>query len=322
MKWEKLGLIFDPSQHDLGTDIVGFAQGPQALVFDEFVRVYFSARRQSANGKYLSCIRFADFDKGFRRVIDVCDKPVIADGKLGSFDEHGIFPMNFLRVGDRILGYTCGWSRRVSVSIDMAIGLATSADQGRTFQRDGDGPVLSASPHEPFLVGDPCVRMHGSVFHMWYIFGTRWQARDREEAPERTYKIGHAVSADGREWTKEEARQIIPDRLGPDESQALPTVIDIGGRHHMFFCYRESFDFRRNGARGYRIGHAWSDDLRNWTRDDQPALEGTPGDWDADMQCYPHAFECDGEVYLLYNGNEFGRHGFGLARLDMDRIDR
>ena len=34
------------------------------------------------------------------------------------------------------------------------------------------------------------------------------------------------------------------------------------------------------------------------------------------MQCYPHVFECDGKVYLLYNGNEFGRHGFGLARLE------
>ena len=90
----------------------------------------------------------------------------------------------------------------------------------------------------------------------------------------------------------------------------------------MFFCYRESFDFRRNRQRGYRIGHAWSDDLHNWARDDQPPLEGTPGDWDAEMQCYPHAFESDGEIYLLYNGNEFGKNGFGLARLNMNGIDR
>ena len=27
-------------------------------------------------------------------------------------------------------------------------------------------------------------------------------------------------------------------------------------------------------------------------------------------------FECDGSVYLLYNGNEFGRHGFGIAVLE------
>ena len=85
----------------------------------------------------------------------------------------------------------------------------------------------------------------------------------------------------------------------------------------MFFCYRQSFDFRDNRERGYRIGHAWSDDLANWTRDDEnPQIDVTPDAWDSDMLCYPHAFECDGKVCLLYNGNEFGRAGFGLAVLE------
>jgi hypothetical protein len=85
----------------------------------------------------------------------------------------------------------------------------------------------------------------------------------------------------------------------------------------MFFCYRQSFDFRSNPDRGYRVGHAWSDDLVTWTRDDDdPQLETEPDAWDGEMQCYPHVFECDGSVYLLYNGNQFGRHGFGLARLE------
>ncbi len=54
-----------------------------------------------------------------------------------------------------------------------------------------------------------------------------------------------------------------------------------------------------------------------WTRDDEnPLLDVTAGDWDSDMQCYPHVFECDGRVFLLYNGNEFGRHGFGAAVLE------
>ena len=50
--------------------------------------------------------------------------------------------------------------------------------------------------------------------------------------------------------------------------------------------------------------------------DDDPGLDVTRGDWDSDMLCYPHAFECRGKVYLLYNGNEFGRYGFGLAVLE------
>jgi sucrose-6-phosphate hydrolase SacC (GH32 family) len=152
---------------------------------------------------------------------------------------------------------------------------------------------------------------------MWYIFGTGWGKFLDDSAPDRTYKIGHAVSSDGINWIKEEARQIIADTLGPTESQALPTVIEINGRHHMFFCFRQSSDFRTNKDRGYRIGHAWTDDLLNWTRDDDnPRLDVSPGEWDADMLCYPHVFACDEKVYLLYNGNEFGRAGFGLAVLE------
>ena len=317
MKWLKHGKIFDPTQHQLPNGCVQFAQSPQVLAFDEFVRIYFSTRSiDPVNGKYLSHIAYVDMKKNLRDVICVSEQPVISLGDLGCFDEHGIFPMSVMRHGDAVYGYTCGWNRRVSVSVDTAIGLAISRDDGQTFQRIGSGPVLAASQNEPCLVGDGFVKVINHVFHMWYIFGTGWKKYVTDTAPDRTYKICHATSADGIEWTKEEARCIIPDRLGPDESQALPTVIGIGKRHHMFFCYRESFDFRQTTGRGYRIGHAWSDDLVNWVRDDeQPQLAGTPNDWDSDMQCYPHIFECDEKIYILYNGNEFGRYGFGLAEL-------
>jgi hypothetical protein len=293
MKWGKLGKIFDPTQHKLPNDCVQFAQSPQSLVFDDFVRIYFSTRSvDKRNGKYLSHIAFVDMRKNLRNVIRVSDKTVIPLGGLGCFDEHGIFPMSVMRHGEAVYGYTCGWSRRVSVSVDTAIGLAISRDNGLTFQRIGDGPVLAASLHEPCLVGDGFVKVIAGVFHMWYIFGTGWKKFSKDAA-------------------------IISDCLGTDESQALPTVIEIDDRYHMFFCFRHSFNFRQNRDRGYRIGHAWSDDLVNWVREDKdPYLDFTPGDWDADMLCYPHAFEHDGEVYLLYNGNEFGRYGFGLAVLE------
>lgn len=318
MKWEKLGKIFDPTQHKLPNDCVQFAQSPQALVFDDFVRIYFSTRSvDKRNGKYLSHIAYVDMHKNLHDVIRVSEKTVIPLGELGCFDEHGIFPMSVMRHGDAVYGYTCGWNRRVSVSVDTAIGLAISRDDGITFQRIGNGPVLAASLHEPCLVGDGFVKVIGEVFHIWYIFGTGWKRFSMDAPPDRTYKIGHAVSNDGFNWVKEEARQIITDRLCADESQALPTVIEIDHRHHMFFCYRQSSDFRGDKCRGYRIGHAYTDDLVNWTREDEnPLIRATSGGWDSDMMCYPHVFECDGEVYLLYNGNEFGRYGFGLAVLE------
>ena len=317
MQWKKLGRIFDPTQVRLPHGCTEFAQAPQALVFEDFVRIYFSTRFREPDGKYLSHIAFVDMKKNFRDIIAVSSHTVIELGKLGCFDEHGVFPMNVVRHGDLIYGYTSGVNRRVSVPVDGAIGLAISRDDGFTFQRLGDGPVLAPSLHEPCIVVDPFVKICGDTFHMWYVFGLGWKRLAPDAAPDRVYKIGHASSHDGVHWTKEEGRQILGNRLGDDECQALPSVIEIDGRHHLFFCYRQSSDFRTNRDRAYRIGHAWSDDLVDWVRDDDTlALDVSAGDWDADMLCYPHVFECDGRVYMLYNGNAFGRYGFGLAVLE------
>ena len=38
--------------------------------------------------------------------------------------------------------------------------------------------------------------------------------------------------------------------------------------------------------------------------------------WDSEMLAYPHVFEIDNSIYMLYLGNQVGRHGFGLAKLE------
>ncbi len=237
-------------------------------------------------------------------------------GSKGCFDEHGIFPLSVLRHESIILGYISGWSRRVSVSVDTSIGLAVSYDEGLTFTRVGSGPILTSSQWEPFLVGDPFVRVFNNSYHMWYIYGVRWIREESLTMPERVYKIGHATSIDGVTWKKTN-RQLIQDKLNMDECQALPTVIDYDGNYHMFFCYRQAVGFRNKSENAYRIGYAYSKDLVEWIRDDaEVGIDVSPNGWDSDMMCYPHVFRVGYDIYMLYNGNEFGRFGFGLAKLE------
>lgn len=318
MKWIKRGQIFNPADHKLPNGCIEFAQSPQTLVFKDFVRIYFSTRQKDHNtGKFISHIAFADFDKNFQTILNISDKTVIEPGGLGCFDEHGIFPINVLRHDGKIYAYTCGWSRRISVSVETSTGLAFSNDDGLTFKKAGPGPVLTSSLHEPVLVGDSFVKVYNNTYHMWYIYGKKWIEENENEPPARVYKIAHAVSDNGIDWIKEEAQQIIADSLNENECQALPTVIKTGNRYHMYFCYREATDFRKNPKRGYRLGYAWSDDLQNWNRDDEQAgIAFSETGWDSEMMCYPHLFECEDKIYLLYNGNEFGRYGFGIAELE------
>lgn len=315
----RLGKIFDPTEHKLANDCKEFAQSPQALAFEGFTRVYFATRSVDAEGgTFRSHVAFTDMTPDFSSVIRVSSHTVLPLGALGTFDEHGIFPINVIREGAQVWGYTCGWNRRKSVSVDTAIGFVISDDQGETFRRIGPGPILGPSLHEPFLVGDAFIVKAEGQFHMWYMFGQRWVRESEDVAPDRVYKIGHATSNNGQDWFKQEGLQILPDRLGLNECQALPSVLHWAGRYHMVFCYRHVHGFRTDPTKGYRVGYAHSTNLLDWTRDDDVlGLAGMAGEWDSDMQCYPHLTISGGVPYLLYNGNAFGRFGFGAVELDL-----
>ena len=67
----------------------------------------------------------------------------------------------------------------------------------------------------------------------------------------------------------------------------------------------------------YRIGFASSEDGRHWSRDDAIAgIDVSPEGWDSEMICYPYIFTHKGFVYMLYNGNNYGQTGFGLAVME------
>jgi predicted GH43/DUF377 family glycosyl hydrolase len=316
MKWEKVGKIFDPRDHNLPNRCVEFSQSPQTLVLEDRVRVYFSTRERDEVGKYLSHVAYVDYSLDMSAIIGLSSETVLPLGDLGCFDEHGIFPINVLQDGNRVLAYTTGWNRKVSVSADASIGLAISHDNGKTFVRPGPGPLLTASLNEPFMVADAFVKKYDDTYYMWYIFGTEWKEFPDCPEPDRIYKIAQATSKDGITWSRN-GMKVIADKLNADECQALPTVLFAGDRYHMYFCYRQAYDFRKNSDRSYRLGYAHSHDLITWTRDDNLAgIDVSSSGWDSEMQCYPHIFESNGDVYMLYNGNEFGKFGFGLAKLE------
>jgi len=67
----------------------------------------------------------------------------------------------------------------------------------------------------------------------------------------------------------------------------------------------------------YRIGFASSVDGRHWERNDLlSGIDISPTGWDSEMICYPCVFEHLGKIYMLYNGNGYGKTGFGLAVLE------
>lgn len=316
LKWEKLGKIFDPTEIKNRDWLNDFAQCTSTLVCDDYVRVYFSCRPPvDKDGQFVSYTSYLDLDRtNLKKIIKVADEPILQLGELGTFDEFGIYPSSILKQSNNIYFYYAGWTRMASVFANVAIGVAISNDGGTTFDRIGKGPILSRTVNEPFQVSGPKVRIYDDKFYMFYISGEEWLI-SKQGKTETIYKIKMATSDDGINWNRN-GKAMLGDILGAQECQAGPDVFYHLGKYHMYFSYRYGLDFRGND-RGYRIGYAYSEDLENWTRDDDNiGIKLSDEGWDSKDMHYPHVFELDGNHYMLYNGNNFGRYGFGIAILE------
>jgi hypothetical protein len=77
------------------------------------------------------------------------------------------------------------------------------------------------------------------------------------------------------------------------------------------------FSYRGAEVKKYRIGYASSFDCKTWKLElERAGITVSENGWDDEMIEYPYVFEHSGELFMLYNGNDFGRTGFGLAVLD------
>lgn len=312
--WKKLGKVFTPQEVEGRYWLKEFAQAPATLVFEDFVRIYFSCRPQMDNcGQYVSYSAYVDLRRSdLFKILGVSQKPVLELGGLGEFDEFGTYPVSVIRDGMEVRAYYAGWTRCESVPFNVAIGCAVSRDDGVSFTKIGRGPVLTYSPDEPFVLSGPKIRRFNGLWYLWYIAGRKWKMVGGR--PEPVYKIRMATSNDGIFWKKLN-KDLIPNRLEEDEAQASPDVFFANGKYHMFYCYRYSSDYRGK-EKGYRIGYAYSVNLVDWVRDDAKAgISISSEGWDSEMISYPHVFELDGRIYLAYLGNQVGKYGFGLAEL-------
>jgi hypothetical protein len=285
---------------------VSHAMTPFADPRDEGVfRVYFGGR--DANGRS----QIGSFDLIFDplpRTTEPTFAPYLGLGPLGAFDDSGVSSTWIVNHLDVKYHYFTGWSLGVSVPFCFFIGLATSEDNGQTFVRVSRSPILERNEVDPYLTGSPCVLVERDIWKMWYVSGVRWEATS--DGVKHYYHIKYAESSNGIQWHR--AGQVCIDFKGPDEyAIARPCVVKDNGVYKMWYAYR--------GDR-YRIGYAESHDGLSWTRvDDRAGISVSRSGWDAEMIEYAHVFDHAGCRYMLYNGNDYGRTGIGLAVLEVDQ---
>jgi hypothetical protein len=306
LNWTRRGLVYCATGRH-GFDQSHCHKPTPVLVDDTTIRVFFGVR----DARNTTRTTYVDLDAADpTRVKYVHDRPVLDTGKLGAFDDSGANVSAVCRHGDLLTMYFIGWNPSTTVHTRNSIGVAISRDQGRSFTRPYDGAVLDRTKDEPYYTGAVEVIRDEGRWRMWYTCGTQWKLINGK--PEICYHIKYAESDDGIDWTRP-GISCIPPRTEL-EATARPSVMKLGGRYRMWYSRRDIVEFRTHQAHGYRGGYAESADGLVWQRmDDAFGLEPAAAGWDSESIAYPYCLRLNDRLLMFYNGNGFGRSGFGFA---------
>lgn len=306
MVWEKKGKIFDIN--DLNKDwMETHTQLPIMHDYnEELIRLYFSTRK---SGKSLPA--FVDLKKDTFEIVNISSKPLLELGKPGMFDDSGVMFSSLVKRDGQIYMYYIGWNQPRSVPYQNSIGLAISEDNGDTFHKLAEGPLLGRSYTEPYFVASPNVIKIENVWVMYYLSCTEWLKGESKLEPK--YNIKYAISDDGINWSTDKS-QICINYKNEHEAIAQPCVIFHNGIYKMWYSTRNTLDYRINKDNSYRIGYAESKDGFNWIRKDHEAgIHVSETGWDSEMLAYGNVFILDNQLLMFYNGNGFGQSGIGYA---------
>lgn len=301
MIWNKKGLVFPYTEELMGTKSHCQHACPILLKGDVY-RVYFGSRDFDNNTQIYSF----DYDLVKNKVTGFTSKLLVGKGKLGHFDQNGIYPSCVIRREDEFWMYTLGFTRGEAPLYYTRIGLAIGDVSSNMFRKHSPAPLLNTSEHDPWMLTGPYVMYDQGRYRMWYVSGEGWQKEDN--GIQSYYHIKYAESEDGLHWKREGLISI--ERIHPGEKNiARPWIIKEGGLYRAWYSY--------SCGQGYRIGYAESKDGFVFDRkDDLAGIPLSDEAWENEAVAYPAVVSHKGKKYMFYNGNNFGKDGIALAVSD------
>ena len=301
MKWKKQGLIYSPLFDKSWRD--NSALQPTPLVLGDKIRFYVGFRDAAG----VSRIGFVDVDvRNPQKILNISKSPVLDIGDDGAFDEFGVVPSAVIKVDDKIYLYYAGYQLGKKVRFLVLSGLAISEDGGNTFKRHSRTPVFERTDNEMlFRVPHSVINQNG-LFKFWYGGGFKFIRGKKKTLP--VYDVKYLESHDGIDIPKK-GTNVLTTKSG-EYRIGRPFVLANDHGYIMFYGYSSE-------EKHYQLGYAVSDNGISWNRkDDEIGIRLSDSGWDSEMMAYPSLVQANGKTYLFYNGNEYGRYGFGFAVLD------
>jgi len=302
MKWEKKGLIYSPPFDGSWKD--NSALTPTAFLLNEnTIRVYASFRDTLGVGR----IGYVDVDANNpARIITISEKPVLDIGQDGMFDDNGVILGDLIRVGDKIYMYYIGFQLVKKAKFLAYTGLAISIDNGETFQRAYNVPILDRKENATLFNAIHTIVYEDGKFKAWCGAGSNWCNINGADYP--SYTVQYYESLDGINFDTNNYKECITF-LGNEYRIGRPRVYIDNDLYKMLYTFGTI-------TGEYKMGYAESSDGRLWERkDSQVGISLSEKGWDSQSLSYGVPLKYENKTYMFYNGNEMGRNGFGYAEL-------
>ncbi|PML92248.1 hypothetical protein [Vibrio breoganii] len=300
MEWNSLGLVLDPTIFDWSSHS---ALQPTPIVLKDRVRVFIGSRDDSGTSR----IGYVDLSiEDPTKVIGYSNKPVLDIGSDGCFDESGVVPSALVKHEKKLYMYYAGYQLGSKVRFSVLGGLAISEDNGESFIRAKKTPVFERTDTETIFRVPHSVIYSNDTWKAWYGGGSHFISGENKTLP--VYDIRYTESND-------------PMSFSGTGTTLLTTNKDEYRLGRPYFYKRSDSEYYlfygfSTEANPYNLGFAFSTDAIHWQRrDTEFKLNRTNHDWDNEMTAYPSVFNIKDKVYMLYNGNEYGKYGFGIAVL-------
>jgi hypothetical protein len=300
--WRKKGLLFKP-----GNDGYSHGSHPCAIHVEGDRYVVAFTRRDKFQRSHI-CLFNAVVADGEMELLSL-PYPALAPGAPCHFDCDGVISVCFVRHGGAIYLYYVGWQNLPDGLWICDTGRAKLDENDLRLTREFQGPVLGRDKNNPLFAAATAFHVSGDLWQTWYNSGIRW-----EKTPSgwrHYYGIHYAHSHNGIDWICHPGL-CMPFADEYEYAFGRPSVIFRENAYFMWYAHRASRTIDT-----YRIGFSRSLDGRHWERNDSlSGIDVSPSGWDSEMICYPSVFEHKGRLYMLYNGNGYGKTGFGLAVLE------
>lgn len=298
--WKKLGLIIKPRKLSSWDRTHCMIPTPLYLGHDIY-RIFFGTRNYSNQ----SCISYVEIS--LKKKISVLKYSKIYSlkrGKLGAFDDNGVLPSCIIKKKNQYLMYYIGWQPRVTTRYSLIAGLSISKN-GKIFNRYSESSILSTNQNEPYsiLTAPFVIKVRRDKWIMWYVSCKYWKSKDFP-----IYDIKYSLSKDGFNWVQTGSTCIHLNK--GERAIARPYVSYKDNMFKMWYSYEKKIGT-------YKVGYAVSTNGIKWKRYDNKIkfIDKTKSKTDTKMQAYPCIIEHNENVYMFYNGNDYGKFGIECAKL-------